>query len=145
MAFKDEGTPRWETCHASTGIDADTDEFLLVEGDRTAGAKYATVQLANATAEIIKGVTAGVDTEETMDPYDLATSRKIRVKTSKKLRCRTATAYVVANYGQVVQPDDTSGQEGWGVAHATVGQGRIVDGETIDSVHYLDFFLDESS
>ena len=49
MAFKDQGTPRWETCIAGgTGdviVDADTDEFLLVKGDRAPGAKYATVEL----------------------------------------------------------------------------------------------------
>ena len=147
MAFKDEGTPRWETCEAGgTGgvaVDADTDEFLLVLGDRAAGAKYATVQLTTAATEIIKGVTAGVDSDETMDPYELTTSRKVRIKTSKKLRARTATAYVVANYGQTVIPDATN--DGYVATHATDGVGRVVGGETIGTRHYLDFFLDESS
>jgi hypothetical protein len=149
MAFKDEGTPRWETCEAGgsgdTVVNADTDEFLLVKGDRAAGAKYATVELTDLATEIIKGVTRGVDSEETMDPYELSTSRKVSIKTSKKMRARTATAYVVANYGQTVVPDATAGNEGYVDAHATDGVGRCVGGETIDTRHYLDFFLDESS
>ena len=150
MAFKDEGTPRWETCIAGgsgdTAVSADTDEFLLVEGDRTVGAKYATVQLTNhATNDVIRGVTAGVDTEETMDPYDLLSSRKTRIKTSKKLRARTNTAYTAADYDSRVAPDATAGREGFVAVVSSGGQGRVVDGETINSRHYLDFFLDESS
>ena len=150
MAFKDQGTPRWETCIAGgTGdviVDADTDEFLLVKGDRAPGAKYATVELTNhATNDRIRGVTSGVDSEETTDPYELATSRKVRVKTSKLLRARTDTAYVAADFDRRVAPDATSGQEGYVATVTSGGVGRCVGGETINSIHYLDFFLDESS
>lgn len=160
MAFFDEGTPRWDTCIAGgsgdDAVTATTEEFLLVEGDKDPGDKYTTVKLTNpadaaaANTMDIYGVTAGgSDTDASMDPYELKSSRKIRIKTSKKLRCRTATAYVAANHGQKVVPSHAANEKGWGNADATNGQGRIVGGETIgtgsSAKHYLDFFIDESS
>ena len=151
MAFKDQGTPRWDTCIAGgTGdvaVNADTDEFLLIKGDLAPGAKYPTVELTNhATNDKIRGVTAGgVDDEATMDPYDLTETVKLRVKTSKKLRARSSAAYAAADYGRRIAPDATSGNEGYVSAVTSGGVGRCVGGETIDSVHYKDFFLDESS
>ena len=120
---------------------------MLVKGDKAVGAKYAVVRLTTAATEIILGVTAGVDSEATMDPYELASSRKVRVKTSKKLRARTATAYVVANYDRRIAPDATN--DGYVAVVTTGGVGRCVGGETLSvdgtDRHYLDFFLDESS
>ena len=55
MAFKDQGTPRWDTC-----IAGGTDEFLLVKGYLVPGDKYPTVELTNhATNDRIRGVTVG--------------------------------------------------------------------------------------
>lgn len=146
MAFFDEGTPRWETCKAggtgATAITADTEDYLLVVGSKAPNDKYTTVSLTDAAADVIYGVTGHVDSEESMDPYDYENHRLTRVKRGKKLRCRVTAAYTAANHGQKITPSATNGQEGQGVMGAT-GVGRIVDGETIESKHYADFFMSE--
>lgn len=149
MGFLDEGTPRWETCQQGgtgvTAVNSLTEQNLLVKGSRGVGAKYEQVALTNNAADIIKGVTAGQDAFNSDDPYELTSFGICRVKTAEKLRVRTATAYVAADYGKGIAPDATSGNEGFATVAATGGTGRIVGGETIGTKHYLDFWMDESS
>ena len=148
MAFLDEGTPRWEDISqggtGTTAITGSTDNNLLVVMSKAPTDKYKAGRLTNAATDDFGGVTAGQDSFDSNDPYELKTQKMMRVKTSEKLRVRTATAYTGTNYGQKVVPDATSGNEGFGSAHATNGKGFIVGGETVGSHHYLDFWLDES-
>ena len=153
MAFLDEGTPRWDTCRQGgsgvTVVNSLTEENLLVKGSKPVGEKYERVALTNAATDVIKGVTAGQDDFNSDDPYELTEFGICRVKTAQKLRVRTATAYVAANYGKGINPDATTGQEGWATVAATGGTGRIAGGETIGTggtaKHYLDFWMDEAS
>lgn len=150
MAFLDEGTPRWTDCLQSggsgaTAITGATDDNLLVVLSRAVGAKYDTANLTTAATDVIAGVTAGADSFESPDPYSNASPKLVRVKTSEKMRVRTATAYVAANYGKGIAADQTTNQEGWAIVAATGGVGRIVGGETIDGKHYLDFWMNEAS
>lgn len=148
MGFLDEGNSRWETVaqsgSGSAQITGATEDNLLVVLSKAPTDKYKAAKLTTAATDNFHGVTAGADDFDSQDPYDKANHKLLRVKTSEKLRVRTATAYVSANYGKGVAADATSGQEGWGTVAATGGKGFIVDGETIGTAHYLDFWMEES-
>ena len=159
MAFVDVGQARWETCIAEdTGdgaISSTTAENLVVTISAAAkGAKYKTVEIphpadaAGAREVNIYGVTAGkADDNGFMDPYTLTESKFIRIKTSKLLRARAVAPYADAQKnGRVVCANaaDKLGQ----VRVTTVageGQGKVVGGETINGIDYVDFYLDESA
>lgn len=154
MAFLDEGTPRWDTCRQSgsggAAVNSLTESNLLVVGNKVVGEKYERVALTTAATDIIKGVIDGTpDDFNSTDPYTSESFGLVRIKTSEKMRVRTATAYVASDYGKGINPDATTNQEGWAVVASTGGTGRIVGGESIGSganiKHYLDFFMDESS
>lgn len=148
MAFKDEGQPRWETYDAGgsgdTAVTASTPSHLLVKGSRAVGAKYKKAALTSAATDTIDGVIDHVRSEETTDPYENIDIRQVRVKRSKKLRCRVDAAYAAANYGQSIAPSADSSQRGWGTFSATYNGTFVDGGETIDGVHYADFWKDES-
>ena len=148
MAFLDEGTPRWEKCNAgganATAVTASTPRYSLLVGSHAAVTdKLATVALANVATQKPYGVLdqGGADTNETMDPYTLKSSRKCRVKRSEKLRVRADAAYTAGDFGNQIKPTTVAG-----VAEsvASGGFGKIVGGETIGSNHYYDFWIDEA-
>lgn len=147
MAFIDEGTPRWDTFEAGgtgdTAVDSSTEANLLVVGSKGTTDKYEKVALTSAAIDDFCGVTDKVDGFNSDDPYKLTSLKLVRVKTSKKLRVRTDTAYVAADYNKSIVADATSGKQGYGVVSSTNGKGRVVGGETIGTKHYLDFWLDE--
>lgn len=148
MAFLDEGKSRWDTYEQGgsgvTAVTATTERWLLVTASKALTDKYAKVEKTNEATDVIEGVTDGADDFASTDPYTRKDSRLIRVKTSQKLRVRTATAYVAANKNKGIAPDDTVGNEGFATVEATGGTGRVIGGETIGGKHYLDFWKDES-
>ena len=147
MAFFDEGTPRWEKCIAggasNTAVSTSTPRWsLLLATDASANDKYKTVALTNVATAKPYGVLDqdGADNNETIDPYTLKNSRKCRVKRSEKLRVRADAAYATTDFGAQIKPTTTPGVA---EAVASGGFGRIVGGETVDGVHYYDFWIDE--
>ena len=149
MAFLDEGTPRWDTFQqggsGDTVVNSLTDDYLLVKGSKNTTDKYEVAALTSAATDVIRGVTAGADDFNSTDIYTNSKFGIVRIKTGQKLRARTATAYVASDYGKRVAADATANQRGWVTVVSTGGVGRVVGGETINSIHYIDFWLDESS
>ena len=75
------------------------------------------------------------------DPSRFTTSNTYYYFDGTALR---SVVYTPGNFGNKISPSATSGQEGWGVM-GNSGEGRVVDGETIDGKHYADFFIDKSA
>lgn len=148
MAFLDEGQPRWDTYKqggtGNTAVTSETERWLLVTATKAPTDKYATVKLTNATTDVIEGVTDGGDDFNSTDPYTLKDQKLIRIKTGKKIRVRSATAYVASNRNKGITPSAAANQQGWVTVASTGGYGRIIGGETIGSKNYLDVWVDES-
>ena len=142
MALRDFGNNKFvQDCvpggTGSTAITKDTKPYLLVTASKAVGTNVATVKLTSAATELIHGTTRKTDENNTYDIYAKSYTKRTSIDRSNFQWVEAAAAYVAADFGKGIVPDDTNGNEGFGKIVSTGGVGRVEFGITEGTQHFL--------